>query len=86
MSDIDNLKQQVLNGKTLFGLADVPDNDPDTFMSLVAEPLRKLKYAGMFDQSEEELWNHADGKSYIFAVDIIGAINFNFDVEEGTEK
>jgi len=82
MSAIDDVKQQVLDGKLVFELKDVPDSDPDTFMAMIADPLRKLRRAGMFDKTEE-LWNHANGKSYIFAVEITTPINLNFE-KDGT--
>ena len=81
MSEIDDVKQQVLDGKTFFELKDFPVTDPDTFMSMIVEPLRKLRRAGMFDKTEE-LWNHADGESYIFAVEITTPINFNFEKDD----
>ena len=76
MAAIDDVLKEILDhGKRSFTIADVPDNDPDTFYSLYVVPLRQLRNRGIIERLAEVRINHR-GESHVGVVDIVGGINF----------
>ena len=67
--------QEVLDGKQSWEMKDYCADDPDTFRTRFVDPLRQLQHQGRFEI--EELMNHVDGRSFVFAVQITSPINYD---------
>ena len=67
--------QEAFDGTQSWDMKDFCPDDPDTFRTQVVDPLRHLRSQGYFEI--EELMNHANGRSYVFAVEITSPINFD---------
>jgi hypothetical protein len=79
MESLDQRKQELLDGKRSWNVADA-GGDHDIFYSEFVLPLRDLKYAGFFDGLSEHKVNRR-GRSDINRLDVLGAINYNAESE-----
>lgn len=68
---------QLLDGKRSWEMREI-GGDADDFLTQVVIPLRELRYEGVI-QNVEELTAASEGEVNIFAVEIIGAINYADD-------
>jgi len=74
MEPLDERRQELLDGKRIWSVADA-GGDHDVFHTDFVIPLRDLKYAGFDDSLEHKA--HRRGGIRIDQVRISGAINFN---------
>lgn len=79
MSERSELEEQILDkAKRSWNKNEDADGDADVFYSQVVLPLRKLRDAGLFEDLREHRGNYRGG-SHVDRVDIIGAINIDWE-------
>jgi hypothetical protein len=77
------LIDQILDeNKTSWNKNDDAGGDGDVFLAEVVMPLRALRDDGLFERLREHRGSYRHGKSIIDRIDIIGAINYEWDIRE----